>query len=238
MKLYIAEDEPLAAAKLKLFLGKLGEDDICVFDNGISLLAAIKSDFEAGTLPSAMFIDVQMPGMTGMQVLDNLKNSSINGIQVVVTSAYDQYALESFGYNVTDYLLKPYSLDRLRQALDKVKNNIRLNALDNQSNKDVITIRSDGKNVIVPVLDIICLEALKDYVRLYTIDGQKRLVLGTLSSFEEKLPADFIRVHRSYIINISHITDFNNQSVTLHNGMAIAVGKTYREQIDKLLNKK
>ena len=121
MKIYIAEDEPLASAKLKLFLEKLNEQgDISIFDNGISALAAIDRE-----RPDLLFLDIQMPGMTGIDIMQR-----ISGIPVIVTSAYDNYAIDSFSFNATDYLLKPYTLERLKMAVEKAKKVIRLNQLD------------------------------------------------------------------------------------------------------------
>lgn len=234
MSIYIAEDEPLASAKLKLFLQKLGENgDIRIFDNGISLLAALQDE-----QPEVLFLDIQMPGVTGMQVLERMKEIGIKNTQIIITSAFDQYAIQSFGFSVTDYLLKPYTLDRLKQALEKAKTNIRLQALDKQVNTHVLTVRIDGRNVIIPTSEIVYLEALKDYVRIVTCDGQKRMTLGTMSSFETKLTDDFMRVHRSFIINLNHIQEYNCQTVTMLGKLEIGIGKTYREQFEKLLSQK
>jgi len=234
MNIYIAEDEPLASAKLKLFLQKIGEKgEIRVFDNGISLLASLQD-----SLPDILFLDIQMPGANGMQVLERMAEIGLKSTQIIITSAFEQYALQSFGFSVTDYLLKPYTLDRLKQAVDKAKNNIRLQSLDKQINTCTISVRVDGRNVMIPSNEIVYLESLKDYVRIVTNDGQKRLTLGTLSSFEEKLTDDFLRVHRSFIINLNHILDFNSQTVTMLGKLEISIGKTYREQFDKLLSKK
>lgn len=233
MLVYIAEDEPLASAKLKLFLQKFGESDISIFDNGISLLAHLAEE-----QPDILFLDIHMPGATGMQVMERLSKTGKNDIQIIITSAYEQYALDSFNFNVTDYLLKPYTLDRLRLALEKAKNNIRLKNLDKQANAQTITIRCDGRNIIIPVNDIVYLEALKDYVKIVTTDGTKRITIGTLASFENTLPSEFVRIHRSFVINVSHLIEFNSQTVIMLDGSQITIGRTYREQFDNLLLKK
>lgn len=232
MKIFIAEDEPLASAKLKLFLQKLGETNVYVFDNGLSLLAKISEE-----VPETLFLDIHMPGATGMQVMDLMQQKGIKGTQIIITSAYEQYALDSFNFNVTDYLLKPYTLDRLSQALEKARTNIRLLSLDKQVNSETISFRCEGRTIIVPVSEIVSLESLKDYVRIVTTDGQKRLTLGTLGSFEERLPKEFIRVHRSFIINLNHIVEIGNQSVIMLGGVEIAIGKTYREQFGNVFLK-
>ena len=139
MKIYIAEDEPLAAAKLKLFLEKLGEGgDISVWTDGVSALAAIERE-----RPDLLFLDIQMPGLTGMQILPRLHE-----LPVIVTSAYDQYAIDSFSLNVTDYLLKPNTLERLKMAVEKGKKVIRLQQLERSSQARQITLRMIRKMLL------------------------------------------------------------------------------------------
>jgi len=221
MKIYIAEDEPLAAAKLKLFIEKLGEGpDITHFDNGVSALAAIQRE-----APDVLFLDIQMPGMTGMEVLECLGNQKS---QVIITSAYDQYALPAFGFHVTDYLLKPYTIERLGEALKKAKETIRLKQLDQQVNATTLSIRCDGRDEVVHTADIIALESLKDYVRISLNNHQHRLVLAPLSSFESQLPDEFVRIHRSFIINKQAIVAIDGNEVTMCDGSKYSVGKTYR----------
>lgn len=233
MNIFIAEDEPLAAAKLKLFLQKLGEIDIRVFDNGVSLLACL-----ADATPDILFLDIHMPGATGMQVMERISQSgNQRRIQIIITSAYEQYALDSFNYNVTDYLLKPYTLDRLRLALEKARNNIRLQNLDRQASAETIVIKCDGSNVIVALPDIVLIESLKDYVRIVTSDGQKFVTMGTLASFEERLPESFLRIHRSFLINLNHLEAFNSQIVKMADGSQITIGRTYREHFDEIISK-
>ncbi len=223
MKIYIAEDEPLAAAKLKLFLEKLGESsDVSHFDNGMSALAAVENE-----PPDLLFLDFQMPGLTGMQVLER-----ISGMQVIITSAFDKYAIDSFRFQVTDYLLKPYTLERLQTALNKAKENIRLQQLDRQVNAARLTVRADGKTEILQQADILYLEALKDYVRIVSEESgrrMQRLTLGTLASIGEQLdPQYFKKVHRSFIVNLRHVVKFEYPALTLTDGTQIPVSRAHR----------
>lgn len=226
MRIYIAEDEPLAAAKLKLFLEKLGEgSDLRHFDNGVTALSAVLDQ-----VPDLLFLDIHMPGLSGMEILARLATEpKLQNLPVIITSAYDQYAIDSFGYNVTDYLLKPFTLERLEQALRKAKQTIRLQQLQRQLDSSSLTIRCDGKTEILQTSDILLLESLKDYVRIMTRDGRSRTVLGTLTNFEEQLPAsDFMRIHRSYIINVHEIQEIGSSQIRLSSGTSVPVGKTYR----------
>ena len=223
MTIYIAEDEPLAAQKLQLFLLKLGESaaDIHIYGSGNALIEALQQD----GCPDLIFLDIQMPGMTGLEVLSHLQTSYEEASpRVIITSAYDRYAIDGFNYGVTDYLLKPYSLDRLRQALAKVRT------------EPTISIRCEGRTERIRVADIVCLEALKDYTCFYLSDGRQLTCLGTLSSFELQLPADsFVRVQRSYTVGQAHIRSYNSQSVTLSNEMQVPIGKAYRENFEQTL---
>ncbi|MBP5717068.1 MAG: response regulator transcription factor [Bacteroidales bacterium] len=223
MKIYIAEDEPLAAAKLKLFLEKLGEGgDISVWADGVSALAAIERE-----RPDLLFLDIQMPGLTGMQILPRLHE-----LPVIVTSAYDQYAIDSFSLNVTDYLLKPNTLERLKMAVEKGKKVIRLQQLERSSQARQITLRIDGKNEILRQEEIIYLEAVKDYVRVVMADGLNRLVLETLGSVEKLLANDlFLRIHRSFIVNRQKIAGVAAHSLTMADGTEIPIGRKYRETL-------
>lgn len=227
MKIFIAEDEPLAAAKLKVFLEKLGEgSDISLFDNGISAMAALLDE-----KPDLLFLDIQMPGLTGMQILERLSSAGNNGKPcVVITSAYDQYAIDSFSYDVTDYLLKPYTLERLGIAIQKATKRLHLQELENKVSASTLTVRYDGKSEIVPTSEIIGLEALKDYVRITLASGRKLTTLATMSNLMEQLPEhDFARIHRSYIVNLKAITTINSQSVILSDGSEMPIGKTYKK---------
>lgn len=223
MRIIIAEDEPLASAKLKLFLEKLGEGkDVMIYDNGIAVAAALQDE-----QPDILFLDIQMPGLTGMEVL---AAGNTNRTQVIITSAYDQYALPAFGFQVTDYLLKPYTMERLRVALEKAKEAIRLRKLDKFHNASTLSIRTEGRQEMIATADILLLESLKDYVRLTLNNGQHRMVLGTMSSFEEQLPeGDFTRVHRSFIINRNAIKAIDGNEITMSNGQVIPVGRTYKK---------
>lgn len=225
MRIYIAEDEPLAAKKLQLFLEKLGEhpDDLTLFSDGLSLIDALSHL----PYPDLLFLDIQMPGLTGIEVLKKLQEGlSPQTMKVIITSAYDQYAIDGFNFGVADYLLKPYTIERLRQALDKVRPEPTLN------------IRVDGRTERIRISDIVCLEALKDYTCFTLIDNRRLQTLGTLSSFEQQLPpSEFVRVQRSYILALRHVISYNNQSVILTTDLEVPIGKTYRDTFSEAMNK-
>jgi len=224
MRIFIAEDEPLAAQKLQLFLQKLGErcEDITLFDNGSALMNALHVE----SCPDLLFLDIQMPGLTGLEVLKSLQQSDgeLEGLKVIITSAYDQYAIDGFNFGVADYLLKPYTLERLRLAMSKVRP------------EPVLCIRSEGRTERIRISEIVCLESNKDYTCFTLEDGRNLMTLGTLSGFEQQLPTSaFTRVQRSYVVGIKHVQSYNSQSVTLSTGTIVPIGKTYRESFGKAI---
>lgn len=231
MKIFIAEDEPLAAAKLKLFLEKLGEgQDISIFSDGESLFTALND----GKQPDLLFMDIQMPRFTGLDVLSKLPERHF---PIILTTAYDRYAIDGFNYGVADYLLKPYTLERLKQALQKAKMIAQITTVDRPAQekeeadrKTIIIIRSEGQNQLVEISAIDCLEADKDYTLIHLTDGRQLSTLGTLSSLEQQLPADsFVRIQRSYVVNLNKVKSYTAQSVTLQSGLSVPVGKIYRD---------
>lgn len=219
MRIYITEDEPLAAAKLKLFIEKLGYGgDITLFPNGDDLLNQL-----ADSSPDVLFLDINMPGISGIDVI-----RQINGrFPVILTTAYDQYALEGFNYGVRDYLLKPYTLDRLKQAFERLPMQI-VQEPAPKAPQD-LELRVEGRTEIVPVSDIMTLESQRDYTELTLTDGRRMRTLVTLSSLAEKLPDSFKRVHRSWVVNTTMIQSYTSTDLTMKNGAHIPVGRKFKE---------
>lgn len=219
MKIYITEDEPLAAAKLRLFIEKLGYGgDITLFPNGDDLLRQL-----ADSSPDVLFLDINMPGISGIDII-----RQINGrFPVILTTAYDQYALEGFNYGVRDYLLKPYTLDRLRQAFERLPvPAVQDSEAESQSE---LELRVDGRTEIVPVSDILILESQRDYTELTLTDGRRMRTLATLTSLADKLPDGFRRVHRSWVVNTTMIQSYTSTDITMKNGAHIPVGRKFKE---------
>lgn len=182
-----------------------------------------------------IFLDIQMPDLTGMQFMRIIQNE----IPVILTTAYSEYALEGYEHHVIDYLLKPISFDRFYKAADKartmtvkpekpVDNDFKTNAVSN----DFIFIKTDNKLVKVSFDEILYVEGLKDYLSLVT-KNEKLITLQSLKNMEELLPLkDFIRVHKSYIIAINKIDTLEKNRVFIGDAV-IPVGETYRESFLK-----
>ena len=228
----IIDDEPLAVGIVQEFLAPLPQFhvvDIC--HDGFHGLKAIQQH-----RPDLIFLDVQMPKITGFEMLELLDEPPA----VIFTTAFDQYALKAFDAKALDYLLKPFSQARFRQAIDRflesfgkeaaVKNpDSEVNQLAEKSNRLVVRVKNDIK--IIAVQDINFFEAEDDYVTIHT-SGGKYLKKMTMKALEESLDAGkFARVHRSFIINLNGITGIepyerDTYLVKLRGGEKLPVSKT------------
>ena len=178
-----------------------------------------------------IFLDVDMPKMSGldlMRALDDLP-------QVVLITSHSEFALESWEYNVTDFIVKPISHARFLKALDKVKrtNDTKPEAMGD--NTKTLFIKTDSRLVQVFKEHVLYIEALGNYVTVFTTNG-KYIVLSTMKDLESKLTApDFARVHRSYIVRLDKITSIEDNFINV-GGKAIPIGKNYKDELMKSLN--
>lgn len=191
-----------------------------------------------------VFLDIQMPELTGIQLMKIVQNKC----RVILTTAYSNYALESYEYNVVDYLLKPISFERFFIAAVKAKDVI-LGKVQDVSNDNVlppilprynlnefIFVKTDRKTVKLDLSDILFIEGLKDYIAIHTTK-EKLLVLDSLKEIEATLPTPlFVRVHKSYIVAIRAIESLERNRVFLQQGTVIHIGDTYREHFLATIN--
>ena len=212
-KIIIVEDERPARDLLRSYLEEFPELEIMgEYDNGFDGLKAINE-----LKPDAIFLDVQMPTLTGFELLEVLEHQP----EVIFTTAYDQFAIRAFERNAVDYLLKPFSKERFREAISKLKSRlelkqdgvkeesgiekIRQHFAESDEKLHRVVIKKSGKIHVISTSDINFLEAQDDYVMVYTDEG-KYLKQQTMKYFEQHLdPQQFVRVHRSYIANITCI---------------------------------
>ena len=184
-----------------------------------------------------MFLDIQMPELTGIEFLKTLKNKPA----VIFTTAYSEYALEGYELDVIDYLLKPFSFERFSTAINKALDYIQLKAAGkagaSQGEEDFIAVHADHKIYKVLLKDIEYIEGLKEYVSCFT--KEKRIIaLQSLKHLEDTLPADrFMRIHRSYIVPIHKIKAVEGNQVDI-GGKKLPIGRSYKENvIDKIFGK-
>ena len=231
MKVIIVDDEPLALEVLETYLTHFPELKLSA--KCTNAVEAFESLSEGDI--DLMFLDIQMPQITGIDFLKSLKNPP----KVIFTTAFSNYALEGFELNAVDYLLKPFSLERFTKAVQKFKEIYAKNdkALGEAEAADYIFVKADKKLIKLRFEDIFYVEGLKDYVMLHT-PGGRIVTLQTMKSLEEKLPsANFIRVHRSYIVNLNLIELLEANSVTV-NKKKIPIGKNYKDELFNVINQK
>ena len=227
----IVEDEPLAADVIQQHLARVDMFElvhICqnAFD-AFNYLRKYKIDL--------VFLDIHMPEMKGTELLKGLNNPP----KVIITTAYREYALEGYELNVLDYLLKPISFDRFMQAVNKYFDSCSINNdltyHENNSNHAYIYVREKNQVHKVTTEYISYIESIGDYIKIH--NHQNSITIrSTISSLEQMLPAsDFLRIHRSFIININQISRFTAHSVFI-NDQEFPVGPSYRKSVFKVLH--
>jgi len=239
MNVLIVDDEPLALDVLETYIDKVPE---------LKIIGKCTNALEANELIrkediDLLFLDIQMPQITGIDFLKTLSNPPM----VIFTTAYSNYALEGFELNALDYLLKPISLDRFMKAVNKAQEQYDLTHSEaagggiTAASEDFFFVKADKKLVKVRYNDILYIEGLKDYVIIRLKVGRV-ITLQTMKSLEAKLPSKlFKRIHRSYIVGLDKINALvGNMVEVTEKGQTktLPVGKNYRDDLLQLVNKK
>jgi DNA-binding LytR/AlgR family response regulator len=222
------DDEPLALEKMRKYISRVEYlDAVAEFDNGLDVLNFLKDH-----VVDLIFLDIQMADLTGIQLIEILKDPP----QIILTTAYSEYALKGFELEVTDYLLKPISFDRFLKSVEKVYQRLSLPAAhtpheDNSSEKKVkefIFIKADYKLYKVRFDEILYIEGMKDYLRIVT-PSRKYMTLTSFAKLEKFLPDDlFIRIHRSYIVSLGKIEHIEKQHVKIGE-TSLPISDSYKE---------
>lgn len=224
-KCMIIDDEPLALQLIESYILKIPNLDIVArCSNAIEGFEILKKQSI-----DLIFLDIQMPLLTGIEFLNSLQNPP----KVILTTAYRDYAPESYELEVVDYLLKPISFTRFFKAIDKyfekkVTVDTKINHQDISISESIL-INMNKKYYKVFCRDILYAESLKDYIRIHTSTG-KITTKDKISDFEKKLPPYFIRTHRSYIVNTSKITAFTANDVEIGD-VEIPIGISYKQDV-------
>ncbi|RPD42430.1 LytR/AlgR family response regulator transcription factor [Chitinophaga barathri] len=218
----VVDDEPLAVQVITEFIRKMPELSLAgTFNNPLEALTFLQQHPEV----KLVFLDIQMPELTGVEFMQ-LRRS---GTDVIIVSAYDEYAIEGFRYDAVDYLLKPVPFGNFVKAVQKVTQRQPAMAAPAAPPADYIFIRTDKRIIRVNLNEILYVEALRNYVAIQTV-SQKILTLQNLRSFEEALPPQqFIRVHKSFIIAISKVDSVEKQRIFMGPHL-VPVGDTYMRQ--------
>jgi len=230
-KCIIIDDEPLAIALIEDHVSKFSNLEIvATCQNAIEGFEVLKSH-----QVDLIFLDIQMPMLTGIEFLKSLSNPP----KVIFTTAYREYAIESYELEVVDYLLKPISFDRFFKALNKYFKATETKSISVPvaSKLDATTrhiyVNMNKKHHKILFEDILYAESLKDYVRIHTSETTI-ITKEKISDFEQKLPACFLRTHRSYIVNTNKITAFTAQDVEI-GSIEIPIGISFKQGVLEIL---
>ncbi|MEZ5016856.1 MAG: LytTR family DNA-binding domain-containing protein [Flavipsychrobacter sp.] len=230
LKVLIADDEPIARDILMEYVSKMPMLEL------VGVCAnAIEAFSKLNTLTvDLLLLDINMPEMTGVDLLRALKNPPM----VIFTTAYAEYAVESYELNAVDYLLKPISFERFVQAINKaVDLKTEASSSNKQTSANTIFVKSEGKLVKVELDKLLYIEGVKDYVKLWQEENYL-LVLSTMKNMESLLEKYeyFLRVHKSYIINLLHVTEVEGNMLRMGKHTAL-IGNTYKEGVLKAFDK-
>ncbi len=235
----IIDDEPLAVAQLEKYVERVP----FLVNVGSCTSAAEAMDVLSAGNVDAMFVDINMPDIDGVQLVRSLARPPM----VVFTTAYSEYAIEGFRLDAIDYLLKPIAFDSFLKAANKLKlifgiKNPAMPApepVDTVAN-DCLYVKSDYKMLRVPISSIKYIEGMSEYVRIFVEESAKPIVsLLSMKKLEESLPADaFMRVHRSYLVNLNKVKEVSKMRIVYDGDVYVPIGEMYKdkffEYIDKL----
>jgi two-component system LytT family response regulator len=242
IKCIAIDDEPLALKKLVAYIKKIPDFELVGQFRSAVEAQQFMDEQEVDTL----FCDINMPDLNGLDFAKSLEQPHSRGPVVVFTTAYAEYAIEGYKANAVGYLLKPYGFDEFEEAAQKVRDicEIRQMALTDASTQidddGVIYVKSDYKIVRIDIEQITYIEAMSEYLRIMC-EGKDRpvIVLLSMKKIEENLPANkFMRIHRSFIINLDKIIEVKKNHIVLAGDVTLPIGDNYKEAFNNYLNKK
>lgn len=221
------EDEPLALKKIKEFIEQVDFLSLLAgFDNAIEAIGFLKKNSV-----DLIFLDIRMKKLSGIQFLESIQIKP----KVIITSAYDEYALKGYELDVVDYLLKPFTFERFLKAVDKVYN--QLNSLESNNSNEYIFVKTEYRIEKVEMKDILFIQGMKDYLQIHTID-RKIMTLQTFKKILEILPQiDFQRVHNSYIVSISKIENIERNRIRIGKDL-IPISDSYKDKFYGVLKER
>ena len=225
------DDEPLALQQIAAYINKVPF---------LELAAQCQSALEARQFLSdervdAIFCDINMPDLNGMDFVKSLTAPPL----VVFTTAYSEYAIEGFKVNAVDYLLKPFGMQEFMRAANRLQERLSIPASAPAETDDTLFLKTDYRIVKVNIPDIRYVEAMSEYLKVW-IEGEAKPIITLLSmkKMEERLPDNFMRIHRSYIINLDKIQEVNKNRVIMDADTSLPIGDLYKEAFQAYLDKK
>lgn len=224
IKCVVVDDEPLAISLLNQYIRKCeGLEMMDGFTDALESISYINNNHV-----DILFLDILMPDITGIGVFKKLTNKPV----VIFTTAHRDFAVDGYEMGVADYLLKPFDFDRFKKAVDRAIEHVRLKQKDNADLLPGVFVKSEYKLIKINFQDIVYVESLDDYIRIYLQEGKPVITLMSLKAFLEKLPStDFQRVHRRYIVAMNKINLVEPRKLILTTGVEIPIGDTYQQVI-------
>ena len=228
------DDEPLALQQLVTYIRKVPF---------LELVAECQSAIDAQKVLEkevidVMFIDINMPDLNGLDFVRTLAAPPL----VVFTTAYSEYALEGYKANAVDYLLKPFGMDEFMRAANKVKQQYDLThtaEVSRVDDNDAIFLKTEHRIVRINVTNIRYIEGMSEYLKIYLKEGKPLVVLLSMKKMEERLSSThFMRIHRSYIINLNEIQEVNKNRVILDQDTYLPIGDLYHDQLNRYIESK
>ncbi len=223
------DDEPIALSIIKEYCRRKGDMAIECFTSPIAGM-----DFINVYHPDIVFLDIEMNSHNGIEMARNMPK----GVCLIFTTAYADYALEGFNVDAVDFLHKPIFYPRFERAIEKAKLYLERYSEIYRAESKIITLREGYKNVVVELDDVILIEAMDNYVKIYRKNNSTIVPQITMKEMESMLPQErFLRVHRSYIVSVSAIEKYSNRTIYLHNyASPIPVGRKFVDQLNNLNN--
>lgn len=226
----IIDDEPLAIEVIEAHLSQLPELElVATCNNPIEAIEMLKND----TI-DLIFLDIEMPLLSGIDFIKTIPNVP----KVIFTTAYRNYAIESYELDVIDYLLKPISFSRFFKAVNKFKALVELPVSAISTSEEIVAndhiyVNVNKKFIKIKFADILYIESIKDYIRIH-LPNNNVVTKDAISSFEEKLPSEFLRTHRSFIVNTIKITAFTKVDIEIGD-KEIPIGASYKDNVMRYL---
>ncbi len=224
----IIEDEPLALKRTREFVNKIPFLNLSgTFDNAINGLFYLKSN-----KVDLLFLDINMDELSGIELLESSRIDS----QVIITTAYQEYALKGYELNVTDYLLKPFTFDRFLKAVNKAQDNINQSLLISPPQESIF-VKTENRLEKINISDILYIEGMRDYRRIHTVN-KRIMTLQNFSELEQILPSNLVcRVHKSYMVGINKIESIERRRIKITDQI-IPISETYIELFSQVINKR
>lgn len=226
VKCVAIDDEPLALDIIETFCRRIGNIELQKFSNPHAGLDVVNS-----SRPDIVFLDIEMDGINGLTIASKLPENTC----FIFTTAYLKYAIEGFDLDAVDYLHKPFSFSRFQVAFSKALRRIGRESL--KTSAQCILVKQDYSSISIPIDDILYVEAVESYSKIFRISGDCIISRILLKNVFAMLPQDsFMRIHRSFIVSKSKVKSFNRQELVLINGAILPIGRQYASELMEMMS--